>query len=184
MHAAGKIFLAHSSPCYFPVFWGALSHSRAKRCLQPLLRSSYPCGLLGSRDNPPHSGDEECWEMVPQPLGQRVTLESGVAAGSGDNPGFNRQLCQAPPWWPRLGCCSTLRAEPGAPRVSRDCDDCSACSVGLPAGHGAGAEHCLSGYVKGIQSCQGAKAVGVRVGTNKGRRLDDPCGSLPAWNIP
>lgn len=152
MHTASKIFLAPSSLCYFTLtFWGAHSHSRARRCLQPLLLSSYPCALLGSRDSPPHGGDEECWEVVPQPLGQRVTLQAGLAAGSGANPGCDRQLCQTPLWWPHLSCCSALCAERETPGVSRNCGDCSVCSVELPCA-----------YVKGMQSCQGAQAVGVR----------------------
>lgn len=35
--------------------------------------SSPPCGLLGSRDLPPHGGDKDCREMVLQPRGQRAS---------------------------------------------------------------------------------------------------------------
>lgn len=51
--------------------------------------------------------------------------------------------------------------------MSSKCNDCLTCVVVLPGGDSAVSQHCLRGYVKEIQSCHGAKAVGVRIGTNR-----------------
>lgn len=50
----------------------------------------------------------------------------------------------------------------------------------LPGGDSAVSQHRLRGYVKEIQSCHGAKAVGVRIGTNRQKMRRRELGGVEA----
>lgn len=126
------------------------------------------------------------WDEAQGQLGDGATAlgtacDTGIRGGSQlwSQPRLYQAAFQTPLWWAGAPCCARERS----PRGSRNCGDCSSCSVELPAGHGERIRARIPGYVKGIQSCQGAEAVGVGGGTNKGRGLN-PCRSLLVWNIP
>lgn len=66
--------------------------------------------------------------------------------------------------------------------LSSKCIDCLTCVAVLPGGDSAVSEHRLTGCVKETQSCRGAKAVGVRVGTN-GQKTRRELGGMQAVGI-
>lgn len=160
---------------------GRLFPSQGKKMPPTSPPSSPPCNFPGSRDLPPPMlgtrtmgygpvAPGATWEHWRQAWQLALEPTQNLIASS------TKHLCG--------GHTSAVvpRCVQQDKTLSSKCIDCLTCVAVLPGGDSAVSEHRLTGCVKETQSCHGAKAVGVRVGTN-GQKTRRELGSMEAVGI-